>query len=230
MTTTTVEEQFYTKVPLYTIAEVARIIDQDHQKIRRWAKPFYSKNSPIHLFPQIVTAHKARKHGSPTVPFVGLVEALVVVLLRESGVSMQRIRPALIKLQQEIGLEHALASNKLLTDGVEVLYDLGTRDKKIIVYRNEQLMFHQTVKDYLKIIRYSEDGYANRIKLAKYKTAEVVVDPMMSFGQPIFAISGVRVKDIVDRLNTGEPIHEVADDFGTPLSHVEEAWNLAKVA
>lgn len=230
MTTTIEIDQFCNEIPLYTIAEVAQILDQDYQKIHRWTKPFYSKNRPSHPFPQIVTTLKALKRGRPTVPFVGLVEARVVVLLREGGVPMQHIRPALVKLEQEIGLEHALASKKLLTDGAEILYTLGTHDEKIVVYRNNQLMLHQMVEDLLKIIEYSENGYAKRVKLIKYKTAEVVVDPMMSFGQPIFVASGVRVQDIVDRLNTGEPIHEVADDFCTPLPHVEEAWNLAKAA
>ena len=36
---------------------------------------------------------------------------------------MQRIRPALRQLQSDIGVEHALASQKLYTDGAELLFD-----------------------------------------------------------------------------------------------------------
>jgi hypothetical protein len=36
---------------------------------------------------------------------------------------MQRIRPAIDVLSQEVGLEHALASRRLYTDGAEVLFD-----------------------------------------------------------------------------------------------------------
>ncbi len=212
---------------LYTIADIARILDQKYQKIHHWTKPLHSQSTARHQLPPIITTKRAAKRGRPSVPFVGLVEAQVIVLLRECGVPMQRIRPALVRLEKENGLEHALASEKLCTDGVEVLYELGEGNPKLIVVRNNQWMLHEVVEDFLKKIKYSEDGYANRIQLVKYKEAEVVVDPTMSFGQPIFATSGVRVQDVVERLRTGEPMEEVAEDFHTPRSHIEEAWELA---
>ena len=52
---------------------------------------------------------------------MGLAEVLAA--LRRSGVPMQRIRPALQAIEAEIGLEHALASRRLFTDGVELLFD-----------------------------------------------------------------------------------------------------------
>jgi hypothetical protein len=36
---------------------------------------------------------------------------------------MQRIRPAIVVLARELGLEYALASRRLYTDGAEALYD-----------------------------------------------------------------------------------------------------------
>jgi hypothetical protein len=36
---------------------------------------------------------------------------------------MQRIRPAIVVLARELGLEYALASRRLYTDGTEALYD-----------------------------------------------------------------------------------------------------------
>ena len=52
-----------------------------------------------------------------TVPFVGFTEAFVLGALRGAGVPMQRIRPAVAKLSAEIGLDHALASQRVYTDG-----------------------------------------------------------------------------------------------------------------
>ena len=45
---------------------------------------------------------------------------------RRAGVPLQRIRPAVDVLSREIGLEHALASEHLYTDGAEVLFDFAT--------------------------------------------------------------------------------------------------------
>jgi hypothetical protein len=46
-----------------------------------------------------------------TVPFVGFAEAFGLGALRKAGVPMQRVRPAVKRLNDEIGLEHALASH-----------------------------------------------------------------------------------------------------------------------
>ena len=40
---------------------------------------------------------------------------------------MRRIRPAVLWLQEYIGLPQALASQRLQTDGAEVLWDFGRR-------------------------------------------------------------------------------------------------------
>jgi hypothetical protein len=65
------------------------------------------------------------------VPFVGLAEGMMLAAIRQAGVPLQRIRPALVRLSEELGIEHALASRALYTDGAEVLYDFaesqGTR-------------------------------------------------------------------------------------------------------
>jgi hypothetical protein len=59
----------------------------------------------------------------PIIPFIGLAEGLVLAATRRSGVPLQRIRPALERLDEEFGLAHALASQRLYTDGAEMLFD-----------------------------------------------------------------------------------------------------------
>ena len=68
-----------------------------------------------------------RTPRGPTIPFVGLTEAYVLASFRQAGVPMQRIRPAVRRLEEEMGLAQALASERLRTDGAEVLWDYGQR-------------------------------------------------------------------------------------------------------
>lgn len=56
-------------------------------------------------------------------PFVGLAEGVVLAAIRRQGVLLRRIRPSIDALRAELGIEHALASRKLYTDGAELLYD-----------------------------------------------------------------------------------------------------------
>ena len=119
-----------------------------------------------------------------TVPFVGFAEGFVLSALRKAGVPMQRIRPAVAKLSQEFGLEHALASRRVYTDGAEVIFDYAkqTEDRALLtVVRTGQQHFEEIIRGYLKRITYGDDGWAEQLRLPAYATAEVLVDPRQAF-------------------------------------------------
>jgi len=174
----------------------------------------------------------------PSIPFIGLVEGMVLAAIRQSGVPLQRIRPALEALSREIGVSHALASQRLYTDGAEVLFDFAEHDGRderlyravhdLVVLRSGQRVFRPIVAEYLTRISYSKkDGFAMLVRLPEYERAEVVVDPDRSFGQPIFATGGVRVADVMARFWAGEDLAEVAEDFGVPTVDMEDVVRVA---
>ena len=145
---------------------------------------------------------------------------------------MQRIRPAVEVLAKEIGVEHALASKRLFTDGAEVLFDYATkRDERevmeLVVVRTKQRQFSAVVKDYLKRIHYGNDGWAEWVRLPTYRNAEVVVDPKVAFGLPLVVNGGARVEDLVDRFQAGDSVAEIAADFNVPAAQVEDVIRVA---
>lgn len=102
-------------------------------------------------------------------PFVGL-EAHALAAIRRSGVPLQRIRPALQRLHDELGIEHVLASQSLYTDGAEVLYDFAESQgdtpearsaRDLVVVRNSQRVFNE-VDSYLRRVDFASDGGAQR--------------------------------------------------------------------
>lgn len=165
-------------------------------------------------------------------PFIGFAEAYVLSAFRRAGVPLQRIRPAVRVLSSEIGLEHALASKRLYTDGAEVLYDYAVKRDEgeildLVVIRTQQRQFSDLVKEYLKRIHYGGDGWAASVELPTYRTAGVVVDPNVAFGLPLIANGGARVEDLVDRFQAGDSLAELADDFGVPEGEVEDVIRVA---
>jgi uncharacterized protein (DUF433 family) len=149
---------------------------------------------------------------------------------------MQHIRPALDALEREIGLEHALASQKLYTDGAEVLFDYGGKHKgtadgrfalELVVIRNGQSVFVPVIEAYLKRIEYAADGYATLIHLPAYERAEVVADPTRSFGAPIFERGGSRVSDVLERFWAGDSLEELAADYRVPADQLEDVLRVA---
>lgn len=163
-------------------------------------------------------------------PFLGFAEAYVLTALRRAGVSMQKIRPAVADLKREVGIEHALASRNLATDGVEVLYKYAGDDPDHTVVRTKQKQFRKTVERYLKPIHYGDDGWADRITLPLYQHARVVVDPSKAFGHPLLASGRARVEDIADRFAAGENIDALAGDFRISREEVEDVIRVETLA
>ncbi len=221
--------------PLYTASEAAQYLGVPGSTFRAWAKG-YVRRSPAR--PEVrgdavVTLLRPKTPGSATVPFVGLAEGLVLAAIRKTGVPLQRIRPALELLEQELGLKHALASKSLYTDGAEVLYDYATKSpnesdaaqsaRELVVVRNGQHVFNEVVDRYLKRVEFADDGYAGLIRLPAYEMADVVVDPSRGFGQPIFSIGGARVEDALGLFRAGESLADVAAEYGVPADQLEDA-------
>jgi hypothetical protein len=169
-----IEDAHYT-APLYRKTEAARIIRVPASTLRSWAdgaelggSRHLRKTSPFAL----ITSTEPSTPRGPSVPFVGLTEAFVLAAFRSAGVPMQRIRPAISWLQDNIGLRQALASERLRTDGAEVLWDYASQNddtelvEGLVVIRNGQQVFRPVVKDYLRRVTTRKDGRASSMSAA----------------------------------------------------------------
>jgi uncharacterized protein (DUF433 family) len=220
--------------PLYKKAEAARIIDVPASTLRNWAGKLAAGGElPVTRNP-LITVTQPRTPRGPTIPFIGLTEAYVLAAFREAGVPMQRIRPAILRLEEEMGLTQALASERLRTDGAEVLYDYGqnTDDPAernavgdLVVVRNGQRVFRPIVSNYLRRVTY-RDGWARVINVGRGRL-DVTVDPWINGGQPTLARRGIAVADILTRIRAGEASNEVAADYGLRVSEITALQELA---
>lgn len=208
---------------IFTLRETAGYLGVPRSTVHAWARP--ARGAPlITVFP--------RRGAEATVPFIGFAEAYVLSAFRRAGVPLQRIRPAVEALSGTIGLEHALASERLYTDGAEVLYDYATEREEgelleLVVVRTGQHQFSELVRDYLTRITYGDDGWASRVRLPSYQHVEVIVDPRVAFGLPLVASGGARTEDLVDRFLAGDSVAEIADDFDVPAEEVEDVIRVA---
>lgn len=244
--------------PLYHKAEAARIIRVPANTLRNWAGPSafprtdgrrdqwvivvpdadsgqFSEGERVVVHHQgLITVAEAPTPRSPTIPFVGLAEAYVLASFRQAGVPMQRIRPAIRRLEAEMGLIQALASEQLRTDGAEVLWDYGrlTDDPAekdavddLVVVRNGQRVFRPIVANYLRRVTY-EDGWARVINVGAGKI-DVTVDPWMNGGRPTLVRRGIAADDVLSRIRAGESSRAVAADYGLRVSEVTALLELA---
>lgn len=213
--------------PLYTQTEATRLIGMPQSTFNTWASGYETGSG--NRKPGFITTERPGR--GYTVPFVGLAEAWIVRAFTRAGVPVSRIRPALEVLRTEIGLEHALASDQLKTDGAEILWDLRSRDEsfddnRLVVLRNGQASFGEIVREHLRFVDY-RDGFIGQLSIPRADGADLTVDPQINFGQPTLKQFGIRVNDVLDRIAAGESIDDVAADFSLPTKTVS---NLALAA
>lgn len=220
--------------PLYGLGEAAGYLALPSSTLATWAYGYERRraDATVVVGRPVITATRSSRRHEATMPFVGLAEAYALAAFRQAGVPMQRIRPAIDALHGELGLEHALASQRLYTDGAEILYDYATHAgntpegeyaRELVVVRNNQRVFTEVVARYLQRVDFAPDGYAQVIHLPQYRVAEVTVDPEHAFGRPRFARSGARLEDVIDLFVSGEPVDAVAAEFGLTRDEVEDA-------
>lgn len=212
--------------PFYTLAEAARAVDVPAATFARWTRGLPGIGA---------TVLPSDGPGQPSVPFVGLVEGLVLAAVRRTGVATPRAQPALVALAEAIGVTHPLASHKLADEGPRSLQAYAERApehesaaaRALLAVRQREPTFADVVQEYLRGIEYAPDGYARLVRLPAYERAEVLADPQRSFGQPIFAQGGARVSDVLERFWAGEDLGTVSEEFGVPVAELEDVLRVA---
>ncbi len=215
-------------VPIYTVAEAARYVGMHPSTLSTWAKGYerrFPDRRPVQMGPVIDSM--IDDYGRTMLPFVGLVEAAVVQAFRRTELPLQRIRAALAVLEHQGELEYALASQALMTDGADVLYDYArsTGDGQLgllTVVKSGQRVYTDLIADYLERITFGDD-WATEMILPTTEHKILRVRPNVSSSRPVFVRSGAPLDAVRDRVLAGEPVASVAEDFDTPTEDVQEA-------
>src|SRR5947207_11727966 len=169
---------------LMNLAEAGRHLGVPRQTFHRWARGYQRGERLLHVL---------EPASALPVTFIALTEAYVLDALRDAGVRPQKIRPALKRLQAEFGTQYVLTAAELATDGIDVLWDFSrTPDGDgLIAADSGQHVIREIVKGYVSYINYDDDGHPRQLQLPEWLPSKVVVDVHRSFGQPIFAGTGV---------------------------------------
>lgn len=215
--------------PLYTVAEASRYVGMPPSTLASWAKGYikHFPDRPDVVQGPVITSVPATSGIGPTIPFIGLVEATVVQAFRQTGLPLQRVRRALQVLADQGELDHALASERLYTDGAQVLYDYASESgdqmlRLLTVVDSGQRVFHEVIVDYLRRITF-EDTWATGLVLPITQRDVLQVTPSVAAGDPIFLRGGAPLSAVVSRAKAGEPSASIAADYEVPETDIEEA-------
>ncbi len=204
--------------PMYSAAEAARWARTSPQTARRWLAGYqYTAPDGTRVWSPPVT----QRRGEDFLTFEDLIEVAAVAAARKEGVSMPKIRQAIDFAQRELDVERPLLSQRFLTDGRELfLRDAATAPHYTALNRVGQIVWSQ-IETVLREVDYVS------LLVAKWwptgRNAGIVVDPLVNFGRPVVATLGVRTDTFVDRFVAGVNLEDLAEEYGTSLSAIEEA-------
>lgn len=200
------------RVPNYGVSEAAKYAHISGQTIRNWQQ-LGNEIAPLGM----------REKGK-SLSYFQLIELAVVASCRKAGMNLPKIRAAREWLADEFKSPHPFATQKLLTDGVDLMMEHG--EELLVTNMKGQLAWKSIIKDRLKEFEYF-DGIAARWHLAGGRSA-VVIDPRIQFGKP--SVRGIPTWIIAARSEAGEDIPSIARDFGIPRSMVADALAFEGVA
>lgn len=153
--------------------------------------------------------------------------------VRSTVSRIRAVRAALDYAEKELGIEHVLLSDGLLTGAGQVF--LEHYGELISLSRSGQLAIRRVLEAYLRRV----DRDRRKIPLRLYPfiaggseagPRSVVIDPSVSFGRPIVAGSGILTAVLVGRIDAGETIEHLARDYGISADKISDAILFEKAA
>lgn len=152
--------------------------------------------------------------------FTNIVEARVLRALRvNERIDLDKVRSAVTYLRKQWKVEHPLAHQKFLTDGVNLIFEGD--GQMIDASDGGQILFRDVVAHNLRDVIY-EKHVAMRLSLDGDRKL-VLIDPRVRFGQPFLANSSVPIEVLARRRRLGETVKSIAWDYELKPKDVSHA-------
>jgi len=209
-------------LPLYTIAEAARVVRLNPATLRSWAlgRSYATRSGAKSWSPLIQVADSKLGRLS----FANLVEVHVLSVLRGKQVRVDRIRSTTRFIRDQMGTEHPLADVDTHTDWVDIYVEyLG----QLVNASSPQAVLRPLVERYLQRVERDEKGIARRLfpitRDDGANARSVSIDPACRFGRPVLASTNLETAVVADRFFAGDSTEALAADFAIREADVEEA-------
>ena len=210
--------------PAYSLTEAARYLKLPAATLRSWVVGrAYPKGESVATFRPLLKP--ARKHP-PLLSFYNLIEAHVLRSLRtDHGVAIRELRRAIAYAERTLKIERLLLNKDLRTHAGEVFLD--EYGKLISLSTSGQIAMRRMLEEHLKRVEW--DQWQFPVRLYPYVSAEptterpIAIDPDIAFGRPVVIRAGVSTEAIAGRIDAGETVEALAEDYDLKPEEIEEA-------
>lgn len=211
-------------VPAYPVGEAARYLRVSPATLRSWffGRPYPTSQGTSQFRPLL----KPARSEPATLSFENLIEAHVLRALRtDHAVPLNAVRTALHYAERELDIEHLLLREELRTAGGALF--LERYGKLVNLSASGQLAIRKMFEAHLARVEWGK--FRSAVRLYPFVFGEatdarpIVIDPTIGFGRPVIEGAFVSTRNILERLDAGEAVEELARDYEVSVTAIEEA-------
>ena len=210
--------------PAYSLVEAARYLKLSPATLRSW---FLGRDYPTARgVSQFAPVLKLAGKKPPALSFSNLIEAHVLRSLRtDHGIPLLGVRQALSYAERQLGIADLLRHEELRASGKELF--LSRYGKLINLSASGQLAMRTVFDAHLRRIEWGP--LRSAVRLYPFVTdgaghaKPIIIDPKISFGRPVVGEAFVSTRTIVDRIDAGEAVANIARDYRLTPEAIEEA-------
>jgi uncharacterized protein (DUF433 family) len=206
------------------MSEAARYVRVSPATLRSWfiGRPYPTARGTSQFQPLL----KPAGVEPPTLSFSNLIEAHVLRSLRtEYGVPLVAVRQALAYAERELKIRHLLLREELRTAGGALFLD--RYGELVNLSASGQLAVRKVFEAHLARVEWGKLRSAVRLYPFVFGEAmdarPIVIDPTIAFGRPVVDRAFVATRNILDRIDAGETVEDLASDYELSVEAIEEA-------
>jgi uncharacterized protein (DUF433 family) len=207
--------------PSYGLAEAAAYLKVPYQTLRYWLTGFKAR-------PPIVSPVET----DPTrLSFLNLLECHALAGMRKIyDLKLPKVRSALRKISQDYAQPHPLISVAFLTDRKDLFIE---RVGEIINVSQHGQMGLNFYRMHLERVELDPKGlfrfFPFVVQPGPSEPKTIEINPMVGFGKPVIAGTGISTAIIASRFNARESIIDLAAEYGCTPQQIEEAVRWERV-
>ncbi len=156
---------------------------------------------------------------------MNLLECHVISAMKAKRIRLEFIRMTVETMQTIQPTRYPLIENVFHTNGRTVFYD--TMEQLLDVGRGGQQVFREFFDGFLERIEIHADGRTTFFPFVQTKLPNepkyIQIDPLVSFGRPVIAGTGISTSMIASRWAARESIPDLAKEYGRTIPEIEEA-------
>lgn len=162
--------------------------------------------------------------GRIALGFLDLIEVRVIDAIRQQGVGWPTIRRVRQHASDILRTPHPFANRRLRTDGRTIFADVAdeTGEATLVDLARRQYAIKEVLGPVLKDVEFDLENEAARW-WPSGKRAGILIDPALSFGQPIMASSRVPTVTLTNALKVEKSIEAVAAIYQVSVASVRAA-------